>query len=93
MVVTITNKGDFGLDMAYRILVGGLGEGDHYEPDYTARVAIASAARRRACSTRRVDVDRVYFQAQPGIPTWCRSGYLATAMDTLMSVNVGGGLL
>ena len=90
VVVTVENKGDSGLDMAYRILVEDLGEGDHYEPDYTAGVPIVVGGSQARLFYPQSDVDRVYFQAQPGHYYVVRTGYLATGVDTLLSVNVGG---
>ncbi len=89
VVATITNTGTYGLDMGYRLMVEDLGEGDHYEPDDTAAVAITIGGSQARKFYPQSDVDRVYFQAQPGHRYAVRTGGLSSGVDTLLSVNVG----
>lgn len=87
--VSVTNKGTYGPDRTYTLLISDAGAGDAYEPDDVTPAPIVPGASQVRTFYPPGDVDRAAFTAKPGrryaVYTLCGE----RPIDTVLSVHVG----
>jgi Tfp pilus assembly protein PilN len=89
VVVTITNKGQFGPDKRYTITVIEMGAGDPYEVDDVHGVPIAVNGSQARTFYPEGDVDKVFFTARAAHRYAVYTEQLSPGVDTVLTATMG----
>jgi len=87
--ITVSNKGLFGPDKSYRLVVTDLGSTDEYEPDDINGIEILMSVPQARAFSPAGDVDKVYFMAVPQHIYRIYTMALAPGVDTVLTLDVG----
>lgn len=87
--IKVTNRGVYGPDMWYTLLVQDT-VGDAYEPDDTVAAAMAVGETQWRSFYPHGDLDRVRFPVKAGRAYELNTTNLAVGVDTVLTVTVGG---